>query len=184
MKILAFAGSNSRNSINKKLVTWVAEQAESAQTTILDLNDFEMPIYSVDRQAAQGIPKEAYDFARHIDEADLLLISLAEHNGAYTTAFKNIYDWVSRIPGRSAFGDKPILLMATSPGKRGGSSVLSIAEKRFPYNGGKVICTFSLPNFKDNFESGKGITRDCYRDEILKKIEIVQEEVAALSDNT
>jgi chromate reductase len=41
MKIIAFAGSNSRNSINKKLVTYASTLFTGAQVEILDLNDFE-----------------------------------------------------------------------------------------------------------------------------------------------
>ena len=38
--ILAFAGSNSKNSINKRLATYAAQQMENVDTTIIDLNDF------------------------------------------------------------------------------------------------------------------------------------------------
>ena len=64
-----------------------------------------MPIYSSDREQ-KGIPQLALDFASKIDGADFLLISLAEHNGTYSTAFKNLFDWLSRIPNRPHFGDK------------------------------------------------------------------------------
>ena len=46
--ILAFAGSNSSNSINKKLAIYASSLVEGAQVTILDLNDFELPIFGVD----------------------------------------------------------------------------------------------------------------------------------------
>lgn len=173
MKILAFAGSNSRKSINKQLVSWVATQFPNGAITILDLNDFEMPLFGVDYEAEQGIPQLAHDFASHIDAADLILISLAENNGAYSVAFKNVFDWVSRIPQRSVFEDKPIFLMATSPGKRGGSTVLSIAEQRFPFNGGKILETFSLPSFGDNFNKEEGIVHDELKQEVLSKIESI-----------
>jgi len=56
-----------------------------------------MPIYSEDYERLSGIPKEAYDFKEIIKEADGIIISFAEHNGAYTAAFKNVFDWISRI---------------------------------------------------------------------------------------
>ena len=77
MKIVAFAGSNSRFSINKQLVTWTASRFPNDVVTILDLNDFEMPIYSIDRENENGIPQQALNFAKAIDAADLLLMSLA-----------------------------------------------------------------------------------------------------------
>src|SRR5438046_1510222 len=121
MKILAFAGSNSSVSINKKLIVHTASYFLEDEVKILDLNDYEMPIYSHDRELQTGIPKLAYDFADKIDKSDLLIISLAEHNGNYSVAFKNIFDWVSRIPQRKVFGNKPVYLMATSYGARGGT---------------------------------------------------------------
>lgn len=176
MKILAFAGSNSSISINKQLVTYVSSLFEGNEVEILDLNDYEMPIYSSDRENDNGIPKLAYDFAEKIDASDFILLSLAEHNGAYSSAFKNIFDWVSRMSDRTVFGEKPMFLMATSPGKMGGSNVLAIAEKRFPFNGGKIADTFSLPFFNENFDSQKGIMNEEKSLELKEKVENIKKE--------
>jgi NAD(P)H-dependent FMN reductase len=156
-KILAFGASNSKNSINKKLAHFAANLIEDAEVTFIDLNDYEMPIFGIDREIENGIPEKAIAFRKMVGEHDGIVISFAEHNGAYSTAFKNIFDWISRIKG-STWGDKPMLLMATSPGPRGGQSVLEIASRRFPWNGGKVIGTYSLPSFNINFEENVGIT--------------------------
>jgi chromate reductase len=156
-KILAFGASNSTKSINKQLATYAVSLFKNTSNEIVDLNDFEMPIYSMDREKKDGIPQLAHDFYAKIGNADLILISFAEHNGAYSTAFKNIFDWMSRINGKT-FQEKPMLLLATSPGVRGGSSVLEIANKRFPFQGGIVKGSFSLPSFNDNFDAEKGIT--------------------------
>ncbi len=174
MKILAFAGSSSSTSINKQLVTFVSQKFENSEIEILDLNDYEMPIYSSDREKSGGLPKLAYDFAEKIDTSDFLLVSLAEHNGNYSAAFKNLMDWVSRIPERKIFGEKPMFLMATSPGKRGGASVLEIASKRFPFDGAQVLDTFSLPFFYEFFEAEKGIIDDEKSKELQVKIEKIK----------
>ncbi len=102
MKILAFAASSSRNSINKALGTHAtsrlqAEFLPDAEVEILDLNDYEMPLYSIDRERECGIPAHAQRFFEQIGQADALVISYAEHNGTYTAAFKNLFDWTSRI---------------------------------------------------------------------------------------
>lgn len=165
MKILAFAGSNSKKSINKALVTHVSTYFKNCDIHYLDLNDFEMPLYSIDRENADGFPRLAHSFLNEVKEADLILLSMAEHNGAYTVAFKNILDWCSRIPNRTVFQDKPMFLMATSPGGRGGQGVLGIAADRLPRNGARVLKTMSLPRFKENFEIGKGITNLELREE-------------------
>lgn len=156
-KIIAFGASSSKTSINKQLANYTANQFEDAEVELLDLNDYEMPIFSVDKQKDNGIPKLAHDFFAKLGSADLILISFAEHNGAYSTAFKNILDWASRIDANT-FQGKKMLLLATSPGPRGASTVLEIAKNRFPFQGGKVLNAFSLPNFNDNFDEEKGIT--------------------------
>lgn len=175
MKILGFAGSNSSTSINRKLVKYAASFFDQLDIEILDLNDYEMPIYKMDREKEKGIPKFAFDFAQKIDGCDLLIVSLAENNGAYSAAFKNIFDWVSRIPGRKAFGEKPMLLMSTSPGLRGGASVLEIAKGRMPRSGGNVLETFSLPNFYENFDTSIGITNEEFKLQLENKIASVKD---------
>jgi NAD(P)H-dependent FMN reductase len=154
--IIAFAGSNSKNSINKKLAVYTANQVEGANVKVLDLNDFDLPLYGVDLEIEKGIPADAQHFLDLIKGADGIVLSLAEHNGAYSTAFKNVFDWMSRINGK-VWSDVPMFLMATSYGARGGASVLSIAKGRFPYMGGNIVADFSLPSFGDNF-SDEGIT--------------------------
>jgi len=152
MKILAIAGSNSDTSINKQLVTYAASLFENAEVEVVDMNDFEMPIYKHQREVESGVPQQAKDFAAKIDHADVLLISLSEHNGTYTTAFKNVFDWTSRIKERAVWNEVPMILMATAPGARGGLGVLEAAEKRFPLHGGNIVDTFTLPFFNDNFD--------------------------------
>ncbi|WNH10175.1 NADPH-dependent FMN reductase [Thalassobellus suaedae] len=158
-KIIAFAGSNSKQSINKQLVTYAASLVEGADVNVLDLNDFELPLYGIDYENEHGIPENAYKFIEFIKNSDGILLSLAEHNGAYTTVFKNLFDWMSRIEGKTFF-DKPMLLMATSPGGRGGASVLDLAKSRFPWHDADIIEIFSLPFFDDNFSNGKIVNKD------------------------
>lgn len=153
-KIIAFAGTSSKASINKQLVEYTGSLLEKAHVSILDLNDFELPLFSVDVEKEKGIPDAAQIFLAKIKSADGLIISLAEHNGAYSAVFKNIFDWISRIESKIFYG-KPMLLMATSTGGRGGSSVLAIAKDRFPRHDANIIEVFSLPSFGNNFSEGK-----------------------------
>ncbi|MEZ4856070.1 MAG: NAD(P)H-dependent oxidoreductase [Gelidibacter sp.] len=164
--IIAFAGSNSRKSINKQLAIYASSLVENAKVTILDLNDFELPIFSVDLEAKKGIPENAHKFLEYIKNSDGLIVSLAENNGAYTAVFKNLFDWMSRIEGKTFFG-KPMLLMATSTGSRGGQSVLAIAKDRFPRHDAQIKAEFSLPMFNDKFADGKII--DSEYDSTLKQ---------------
>ncbi|MCB0382681.1 MAG: NAD(P)H-dependent oxidoreductase [Psychroserpens sp.] len=167
-QIISFAGSNSINSINKQLAIYASTLVKDVEVTVLDLNDFDLPIYSIDYEIAKGIPDNAHKFLDFIKSTDGIILSLAEHNGTYATVFKNMFDWMSRIDGK-LWSQKPMLLMATSPGARGGSTGLEIAKARFPFNGGNIVADFSLPSFGTNFENGK-ITNEELNNELLKQI--------------
>ena len=169
MKIIAFGGSPSKNSINKKLAIYASSLFENAEVEVLDLNDFQMPLFSVDIEAEIGQHDLAKAFLGKIESADFLVVSLAENNGNYSAAFKNLYDWCSRIVGK-VFQNKPMLLMATSPGGRGGATVLEIAKNAFPRYGADVKATFSLPSFNENFDLETGKIANEEMDNQLKEI--------------
>ena len=171
-KIIAFGASSSKTSINKQLATYAAKQFKEATVTVLDLNDYEMPIFSIDKETETGIPQLAHDFYARLGTADVIVISFAEHNGAYTTAFKNIFDWTSRINSKT-FQEKPVVLLATSPGPRGGSSVLEIAKNRFPFIGAVVKGSLSLPSFYENFDAINGIINDEYKNQLMNIVNAI-----------
>ncbi|WP_417429003.1 NADPH-dependent FMN reductase [Halpernia sp.] len=180
MKILAFAGSNSEQSVNKKLIHFASTYFKEDEVEILDLNDFEMPIYKPEREAT-GIPQLAIDFAHKIDNSDLIIMSLAEHNSTYTSAFKNIFDWVSRVKGRKHFGEKPMFLMSTATGPGGGKNVTEAFLKRAPFSGTTVLENFILPKFKENFEEGKGIINEELKAEFEQKVESVKSRLKGIN---
>ncbi|MBC5842201.1 NAD(P)H-dependent oxidoreductase [Flavobacterium sp. F-380] len=169
MKIIAFGASTSNNSINKKLATYAASLFENATVEVLDLTDFEMPLFDVDLEMTIGEHKLAQAFLDKIKGADLLVVSMSEHNGNYSAAFKNVFDWCTRINGK-VFQEKPMLLLATSPGARGGASVLEIAKNAFPRYGALVKATFSLPSFDENFDVKKGQISNTELDNDLRGI--------------
>ncbi|MFZ1750623.1 MAG: NAD(P)H-dependent oxidoreductase [Saprospiraceae bacterium] len=177
MKIVAFGGSTSRESINKRLATYAASLFEGADVEVLDLNDFEMPIFSVDKEKIDGHPEEAKLFIKKMRQADLIIASMAEHNGSYSAAFKNILDWASRIDGK-VFQEKPMLLMATSPGRRGGGFVLEAAKTRFPIHGAQIIATFSLPEFEKNFSDSDGIIDEDIKSSFMSVIDTTKAQIA------
>ena len=159
MKVLAFAASNSSTSINRQLVTYAAGLLAEVEVRILDLNDYEMPLFSVDRERKLGHPDAAHRFLAKIAGTDALLISFAEHNGSFTAAWKNLYDWCSRVEVKVLQG-RPVVLLSTSPGRRGGASVMEQAQKLVPHYGGEVRAHLSIPRFGEVFDQEKGELRD------------------------
>lgn len=153
-KILGFAGSNSAHSINKQLVAFVLEYFKDYDSTLLDLNDFEMPLYSKEREA-QAFPKEVQHFIEKIADHDAIVCSMAENNQNFSVAMKNVLDWCSRAQ-LDFFQQKPMLLLSTSPGGYGGGNVMKLAEPLFHKKfSAQVLDTFSLPSFHQNFENKK-----------------------------
>ena len=169
MKIIAFAGSLSKNSINKKLAVYVAGLFENAQVEVLDLNDYQMPLFSVDVEVEIGQHSLAKAFLEKIATADILVVSLAENNGNYSVAFKNLIDWCSRINAK-IFQNKPMLLMATSPGARGGATVLEIAKNNFPRFDANIKAVFLLSSFNENFDVQANVISNIELDKELKEI--------------
>ena len=146
MKILAFGASSSRQSINKALASYTANLVAGAEITVLDLNDFDMPIFSEDIEKSAGVPVQAQAFVDAIAQTDVIVVSFAEHNGSYSAAYKNIFDWASRIE-KAVYQNKPIAVLSTSPGPGGASSVLAQAVNSMPFFKGSVIGSLSVPSF-------------------------------------
>ncbi|WP_413110196.1 NADPH-dependent FMN reductase [Thaumasiovibrio sp. DFM-14] len=164
MNVLGFAASNSKQSINKQLVGYATSLFQSANIELIDINDFEMPLYSVDREQESGTPQRAKDFIQKIDQADIIVVSLAEYNGSYTAAFKNLFDWASRVRAK-VYENKQVVFLSTSPGPNGAQSVLASAVTSAPYFGATVVGSLSVPSFYDTFD----VDNQALRDPVLVK---------------
>ncbi|MCC5924188.1 MAG: NAD(P)H-dependent oxidoreductase [Crocinitomicaceae bacterium] len=173
MDIIAFGASNSKNSINKQLANFVANQFDADSIEMLDLNDYELPIYGIDKEKEIGVPQAAIAFYEKIQSGDLIIISLAEHNGSYTAVFKNLLDWMSRHEAK-VFGNKKLFLLSTSPGGMGGKFVMDAALSRFPRHGAEIVGHFSLPSFSENFDTEKGIINNELKEKLAQIINSVK----------
>lgn len=175
MKLIAFAASSSKHSINKQLATHAAQVVKAdiypdANIEILDLNDYEMPIYSIDKENDTGIPSLAQQFFDKIGSADALIVSFASHNGSYAAAYKNIFDWASRIDSK-VFQGKPIVMLSTSPGAGGAKSVLENACESAPHFNADLRGSLSMPSFHDNFDTdSQSLKKGIFSDELTTEL--------------
>ena len=172
-KILVFGASNSKESINRSLALHTTSYLNDFEILSLDLNEYEMPLFSIDRENQSGIPDAAKRFKEHIKMVDGIIISFAEHNGTYSAAFKNLFDWASRVENDMWLG-RPMFLLATSPGKMGGRFVLEAAKTRFPRMGGNVVASFSLPSFGQNFSKDEGILDEPLKATFLEQLSLFE----------
>ncbi|NAS13058.1 NADPH-dependent FMN reductase [Poritiphilus flavus] len=155
--ILAFAGSNSSNSVNFKLVKYTATLVDPHQVQLLNMANFPFPMYSMDYEKEKGFSNSLIELKNDIQKAEGLIISVNEHNGNPSAYFKNLIDWLSRLE-RGFLKGKKVLLMSASPGQRGGVGALAVVSAIFGRFGAEVFGEFSLPRFNENFKEGEGIT--------------------------
>ena len=129
-RILVFAGSARRDSLNKKLAREAARFAREAgaEATFVDLDDYPIPLYHGDLEAAEGMPENARRLREVFLSHDALLVASPENNSSVTALLKNTIDWLSRDLGEGRGGDSGLApwrgkvagLMAASPGAFGG----------------------------------------------------------------
>ena len=126
-KILAFAGSSRKESVNKKLlaIAVLGAQQAGASVTVIDLADYTMPLYNQDLETEQGIPENALRFKRLLIDHDAFIIASPEYNSAFSPLLKNAIDWASRSesddePPLVAYQGKIAVILSASPGALGG----------------------------------------------------------------
>lgn len=121
-RILCFAGSARRASLNKKLARVAADAARSAggDVTLIDLADYALPLYHGDVEIESGIPSQARDLAALVRSHAGLLIVSPENNVSVSALMKNTIDWISRIKDAPAFPGRVAALLSASPGAFGG----------------------------------------------------------------
>lgn len=153
-KIIAFAVSNSKNSINHQLIEAVSQLLQNVEVEIINLRDYPAVIYGIDEEQENGYPDKMIELNEKLKEAQGYIISTPEHNGSMPAFFKNAIDWLSRIE-KSVLNDLPTVFLSTSPGPRGASSAGSHLAAIMPYRGTKVIGYHSVGSFNEKVIEGK-----------------------------
>ncbi len=145
-RILYFSGSNSSKSINQALACHAASFLQSSEGHEVSLRDFSTPLYCMDLEEEKGIPEQATRFLNMLQDYDGYIISTPEHNGMIPAVFKNLLDWLSRTKVKF-FGNKPILVMSASPGRRAGLKAREHLEHILPWWAGNVVATYSIGSY-------------------------------------
>ena len=129
MNILIFAGSTRQESYNRKLAKAAAVIAEQqgAQATLLELSDFDIPLYNADLEA-RGTPADVIRLKQAMHSHAAWIICSPEYNGSYPALLKNAIDWASSpvkgdalwSDGTLPFRNKVVGMASASPGGMGG----------------------------------------------------------------
>ncbi|WP_158962634.1 NADPH-dependent FMN reductase [Myroides fluvii] len=168
-KIIGFGASISTTSINKEFAAYALGFFPEYEVELVDLNDYEVPVFSVDCER-ENCPERAKAFLAKLQEADVLVCSMAEHNRNWTVGFKNLFDWCSRLDLK-LLQNKPMLLLSTSPGGYGAQNSMNIAKTIFPAFGGNVLTTFALPKFHENYDRIHGIQNEVVLADFKNQVE-------------
>lgn len=139
-RILAFAGSARRESLNRKFLAFAAQAAVElgCEVTLLDMAEHELPLYNGDREERDGLPENAARLAALIGGHDALLIASPEYNAMVTPLLKNTIDWCSRAEP-SPFEGKAAAVISASPGAFGGVRSMQQAQQLLLKLGCRVV---------------------------------------------
>ncbi len=128
-KLLVFAGSTRKASFNRQLAHVAATQARAsgAAVTLIELADFDVPMYNADLEA-EGTPADVMKLKQLMFEHPAWVVCSPEYNGSYTALLKNTIDWVSSPvkgdpvwqSGTRSFAGKVVGVLSASPGALGG----------------------------------------------------------------
>lgn len=162
-RILAFAGSNRKESYNRKSLQVAVDAARAlgAEVTHIELRDFPLPIMDEDLEAEQGIPENAMKLKRLMIDHPAFLIASPEYNSSVPPLLKNTIDWVSRPvrgePTLAAFHGKIVSLLGASPGPFGAARSLIHLRAILSHIGAIVLpYQATLPNASEAFgQDGK-----------------------------
>lgn len=160
MKVLAIPATNNPQGLNRQLLDHAARLLEDgvvagAEVEVIDLNDYEMPIYSDAREAELGVLEPARRLFDKIGSADAVIVAFAEHSGTYTAAWKNVHDWMSRID-MAVYQGKKVAMFAATPGPRAGAGVLAAATSSAPFFGADLVGSLGVGRFRDTFDPASG----------------------------
>jgi chromate reductase len=192
-RILAFAGSARRDSLNKKLVRIAADAARGAggEVTLVDLDDFPMPIYHGDIEANDGMPEHAYRLREMFLAHDGLLIASPENNSSVSSLLKNTLDWLSRSigdrkglnSGLAPYRGKSAAIMAASPSPFGGTRALPHLRQILASLGVTVIGTqLALQHADHAFDDAGRLKDDKVLDHVRKLAEALVDVTAKLRE--
>ncbi len=160
VKILAFSGSTRRESFNRKFLAVAvhAVRAAGGEVTLIDLNDYPLPIYQGDLEDADGLPANARKLIDLIAGHRGLLIASPEYNSMITPLLKNTIDWCTRVDD-DPFPGRVVAIISASPGQFGGIRSLKLAQQLLLHLGSHIVPgNTMLPHADKAFDASGQLT--------------------------
>ena len=139
-RILAFSGSARKESLNRKLLAAAIEATRAAggEVTLIDLNEYEMPLYHGDLEDEKGMPGNAQKLVQLVTGHAGLLMASPEYNSQMTPLLKNAIDWCTRADENPFIG-KVAAIVSASPSQFGGIRSQQLARQLLTHLGSHVV---------------------------------------------
>jgi NAD(P)H-dependent FMN reductase len=128
--------------------TGFLDERKLASVDVLDLQEFDFPIFKERLQYLKDLPPRAKEFADRIIKADGVIIVTPEYNGGYPASLKNVVDFLYNEWHR-----KPIAIATVSNGAFGGSQVItSLQFTLWKIRAWVVPAMFPVPKVHEAFD--------------------------------
>jgi NAD(P)H-dependent FMN reductase len=154
IRVLVFAASLRRESLNRRLALLAAAVAEGQGGDVdrASMADFDCPSYNGDVEKASGVPAGAERLRRRLAAADAFIIASPEYNASMPGVLKNAIDWVSRVRPQP-FNGRQGMLISASPSMAGGNRGLWSLRVPLEHLGGRIYPDmFSLAQAHEAFD--------------------------------
>ena len=123
------------------------EENKCATVDLLDLKEFQFPIFEERLRNLKNPSSNILDFAARIKNADGVIIVTPEYNGGYPASLKNVIDLLYVEWKR-----KPVALATVSAGAFGGAQVTtSLVFSLWKIGVWLVPAMFPVPRVQDNY---------------------------------
>ncbi len=126
---------------------------------MLDLKEFDLPLFHERLKFLTDPPKAALDFAERLRKAEGVIMVTPEYNGGAPASLKNVIDLLTED-----WRNRPIALSTVSSGSFGGSQTLvSLLFNLWKIKGWVVPGAMQVPNIGDNFnEAGEPADKEAW----------------------
>ncbi|MCY7370048.1 MAG: NAD(P)H-dependent oxidoreductase [Polaromonas sp.] len=182
-KLLIFAGSTRRNSLNGRLAQAAADLAlaSGAEVTLLELADLAIPMYQGDLET-EGMPADVMRLKQILFAHSGWIICSPEYNGSYPALLKNTIDWATRpvksdpawADGLKPFSGKVVGVLSASPGALGGLRAQShLVPLLIALQCWVAPKAFALSRAAEAFDADGGLIQDAHRQSVRGVIDQV-----------
>lgn len=131
------------------------EKNKLATADILDLKEFNFPLFEERLKYLPATEKAILNFAGSIKGADGIIIVTPEYNGGYPASLKNVVDLLY-----DEWHRKPVAIAAVSDGSLGGTQVItSLQFSLWKMRAWTVPAMFPVPKVREMFDE-QGVPAD------------------------